>query len=242
MTVRSKTPAPILAQPIVVVGGPTGPSGGPTGPVGSTGNTGPMAATGPRGATGPLGTGPTGPPGSAVTFTGPTGKVGPPGPLGPTGWTGPQAPYGQPLTWDEDYYNTPLTNSTTLEQSFGYGAYFRVYLVGTGAVFVIMSGTLINACTPGSTLSLRGRYGSGTLSPNFCDVSGFGNAFSSPQTYIATSSPAHTAFTIHGILYGLQHNADGDFTTWFDISVTGAPIGGVTLKDVQFSAIEIKND
>jgi hypothetical protein len=85
MTVQSKTPAPIWAQPVVVVGGPTGPSGGPTGTTGPTGSTGPVASsvtgnTGPRGLTGP--TGNTGP----AAATGPTGMT---GPVGSPGMTGP---------------------------------------------------------------------------------------------------------------------------------------------------------
>lgn len=91
MTVQSQIPAPITAQPVVVVGGPTGPSGGPTGntgPTGSMGLTGPTAATGRTGPTG--NTGPTGVTGAGA-FTGPTGYTGPPGSLGQTGPTGPVA-------------------------------------------------------------------------------------------------------------------------------------------------------
>lgn len=94
MTIKVLAPAPIMAQPVVVVGGPTGPAGGPTGPSGVTGATGPtaQASTGP---TGPFGTGPTGTTGS----TGPrgqTGFTGPPGTPGPTGLsaTGPQGVTG----------------------------------------------------------------------------------------------------------------------------------------------------
>jgi hypothetical protein len=82
-------PAPILARPVVVVGGPTGPFGGPTGPQGVTG---PLGMTGPVGALGPTGSvGFTGPAGSAATFTGPTGSTGPAGSPGAagTGATGP---------------------------------------------------------------------------------------------------------------------------------------------------------
>ena len=84
MTVQSKTPAPILAQPVVVIGGPTGPASGLTGPTGPLGPTGPVLAsltgnTGPRGATG--NTGPIGPSG----LTGPIGMTGPPGSPGQTG-------------------------------------------------------------------------------------------------------------------------------------------------------------
>jgi hypothetical protein len=84
--IQSKTPAPILAQPVVVVGGPTGPAGGATGVPGPTGEIGPTGAgafTGPTGSLGP--SGPTGPVGVGVT--GPAGMTGPPGPggIGPTG-------------------------------------------------------------------------------------------------------------------------------------------------------------
>jgi len=90
MTVQSKTPSPIFAQPIVVVGGPTGPSGGPTGTTGPTGPVG-SAATGVTGSTGNIGpTGSTGPAGAGA-FTGPTGATGPVGSsAGPTGPTGSQ--------------------------------------------------------------------------------------------------------------------------------------------------------
>lgn len=87
MTTQSKTPAPILAQPVVVVGGPTGPAGGATGVAGSTGPTGPVATsitgnTGPRGLTGPTGII------GAAGITGPTGFTGPPGSPGATGAKG----------------------------------------------------------------------------------------------------------------------------------------------------------
>lgn len=98
MTVQVIASAPVAAQPVVVVGGPTGPSGGPTGPTGAsatgpTGYTGSAGATGPTGATGFSATGPTGATG-ATGYTGPPGNLGPtgsgsPGPTGYTGYTGP---------------------------------------------------------------------------------------------------------------------------------------------------------
>lgn len=96
MTVTVISPAPIMAQPVVLVGGPTGPSGGPTGVTGTTGPTGPTAPsfTGP---TGPSGAGATGPTG----MTGPRGQTGFTGPVGNQGSTGaastvagPQGPTG----------------------------------------------------------------------------------------------------------------------------------------------------
>lgn len=77
MAVTVNAPAPVMAQPVRVAGGFTGP----TGP--GVGSTGPTGASGPTGNTGPLGTGPTGP--SGVASTGPTGRTGPTGFTGPVG-------------------------------------------------------------------------------------------------------------------------------------------------------------
>jgi hypothetical protein len=103
MAVPVVVPAPIAAQPVVVVHGPTGPTGpgvGATGPTGLTGATGRTGYSGPTGWTGATGvTGATG----AGAFTGPTGFTGPPGSggatgitgaTGPTGFTGPIGPTG----------------------------------------------------------------------------------------------------------------------------------------------------
>ena len=92
MPIIDSDPAPIKAQPVVVVLGPTGstgPAGGPTGPTGPIG----ISIAGPTGSMGLSITGATGPTGSSVVTgpTGPTGKTGPPGSIGPsvTGGTGP---------------------------------------------------------------------------------------------------------------------------------------------------------
>lgn len=76
MTVSVNGPAAVMARPIVLALGPTGPSGGPTGTTGPTGPTGFTGPTGQRGATGSAG--------ADSTVTGPTGNT------GPTGFTGPQ--------------------------------------------------------------------------------------------------------------------------------------------------------
>ena len=76
MPVVVNAPAPVMAQPVRVAGGFTGPTGA------SPGSTGPTGNTGPSGPTGAVGTGPTG----AQGFTGNTGKT---GVTGPTGFTGP---------------------------------------------------------------------------------------------------------------------------------------------------------
>jgi hypothetical protein len=99
MPIIDSDPAPISAQPVVVVHGPTGATGafgGPTGPTGAQGN----AIVGPTGPTGVRGVSPTGPTGAGAFTgpTGPTGTTGPPGSAGPTGAgtgvTGPAGPTG----------------------------------------------------------------------------------------------------------------------------------------------------
>ena len=91
MTVNVLGPAPILARPVVVASGftgPTGPSMGPTGFTGPTGFGAFTGPTGPQGVTGPIGLlGPTGVQGPQG-FSGPQGLTGPPGSATNTGATG----------------------------------------------------------------------------------------------------------------------------------------------------------
>ena len=167
MATQSTTPAPIMAQPVVVVGGPTGPSGGPTGGMGPTGTTG---YTGPSGMTGPTGirgfTGPTGAPG-VTAFTGPTGPFGPPGsvgaassvtgPTGAVGATGPSAtiPAGRFVST----YNssTTLTGIGTSQVCFGLNvSYTPSY---SGRLLLIASGMVQN--TTANAAQAFGFYGSG---------------------------------------------------------------------------------
>ena len=109
MPVTVNAPAPVMAMPVRIAGGFTGPPSGLTGPTGATGAsqigpTGPLgtgptgaAATGPTGPVGATGkTGYTGPVGSSVTGPAGPGATGPTGPqgAGPTGNTGPTGPTG----------------------------------------------------------------------------------------------------------------------------------------------------
>lgn len=92
MTVLVQGPARVMARPIVIASGLTGPSGGPTGATGNTGPTGPTGSAGPSGPTGTASvvTGPTG----TTGYSGPTGYTGPRGLSGPTGPTGRVGPTG----------------------------------------------------------------------------------------------------------------------------------------------------
>lgn len=98
MAVFVNSAAPVVARPVVIVSGPTGPTGPAVGPTGNTGPTGTL--TGPTGYTGN-----TGHTGASSVVTGPTGAVGPSGLVGPpgnsvtgtTGQTGPIGPTGPSL-------------------------------------------------------------------------------------------------------------------------------------------------
>lgn len=141
MAIVVQGPAPVMARPVVVVGGPTGPAGGPTGSTGSTGptgrtgptgavgatgaastvtgNTGPTGARGQTGLTGPQGqsvTGATGPNGSTAGDTGPTGATGSGGP-GPTGPSG--GPTGATGVSGPTGATGPLTGSLTINTQTG---------------------------------------------------------------------------------------------------------------------------
>lgn len=141
MTVLVQGPARVMARPVVVASGLTGPSGGPTGPTGNTGPTGvsgPTGARGPTGAagaassvTGPTGysgpTGYTGPQGNTITgptgqmgsFTGPTGPSGA-GPTGAIGPTGPSAgPTGATGVTGPTGYTGPAVASLTINKQTG---------------------------------------------------------------------------------------------------------------------------
>jgi hypothetical protein len=236
MTVQSKTPSPIWAQPVVVVGGPTGPSGGPTGAIGPTGSTGPtaMGVTGPTGHIGSTGiTGPTG----AGAFTGPTGMTGPvgSGSIGPTGYTGPVGPFNtSALTWNQNQFGNPTGNVSTTEKAMGLN--FQITPVGTGVVFVIISGMVLNSTAAGNGVTIIGRHGTGAAPANGA-TTGLGTAFGAPQHFIASTTAGQQGFSVHDIVFNLPLGS----TTWFDLSIAAITGGGATVKDVQFSAIEIFN-
>lgn len=179
MTVQVIEPAPIMARPVVVVGGATGPSGGPTGATGatgSTGRTGPtgLSPTGPTGlgATGPTGptaatgaTGPFGPPGNqgptGQSAVGTTGNTGPTGPLGtgPTGSTGNTGPSGGPTGPTGPTGRTGATGATGPSQTLG----IEVVIDGQGSVIATGLGPWIEvpfACTITESTLLADQTGS----------------------------------------------------------------------------------
>jgi hypothetical protein len=238
-------PAPIMARPVAVVGGPTGPSGGPTGPTGAQGSASVTGATGYTGPTGVIGyTGPTGSPGAGA-FTGPTGMTGPPGigspstvvgPTGPAGVPGATGSIGNALTWNEGKVASPAGNISTTETAMGLGSSFHISPVNTGVVFVLISGIVLNSTAAGDGVTITGRHGTGTAPANGA-TSGLGTAFGLPQHFVASTPAGQQGFSVHDVVFGLSVGV----VRWFDLSIAAVTAGGATVKDVQFSVIEISN-
>lgn len=200
MVVQVIASAPVMAQPVVVVGGATGPSGGPTGatgptgssftgPTGMTGLTGPTGATG-GGTTGPTGakgaTGPSGPPGNigptgnnAVGATGPSGPQGGAGPTGPQGPFGPTGPSGGPTGATGITGPTGATGATGPSQTSGWE------FVADGQGSVLTAKTLgywevpFN-CTVNQVTMLADQSGSITMDLYVCTYAQFDSGATHP--------------------------------------------------------------
>jgi hypothetical protein len=244
MSTQSNTPAPIMAQPIVVIGGPTGPGGGPTGPTGpqgavsltgATGNTGPTGRTGPTGITGATGAG---------AFTGPTGFTGPPGIGAPSTVTGPTGPTGVGPTGGgggglsnhvTGQLDLPAGNVSTTEKAMGLGAFgAKITPASSGNVFVIFAGVALNSTAAGDGVTITGRYGTGTPPANG-DTTGLGIQWSTSQQFVASTPAGQQGFCLHAIVSGLTVGTQA----WFDISIVAVGAGGATVKNVQYTLIEL---
>lgn len=257
MATQSSTPAPIMAQPVVVVGGPTGPASGLTGPTGpqgmasltgATGYTGPTGAlgtgptgatgvgafTGPRGMTGPLGdAGPTGSTGATgPQGTGPTGFTGMTGDFGPTGPTGPQGT----LSGTRYLYQslaTPITGIGVSAVAFGLAAPYTPS--STGRVMVWISGMVQNTVASQFTI-LTARYGTGSA-PVPGATTGLGTSFGIPVNALDSANSATDAwvgFTLVGVLPNLTIGT----AYWFDVAAMTDGGSGGGLRDVQLVLIE----
>lgn len=236
MTTQSSVSAPIMARPVVVVGGPTGPASGLTGPTGPQGAASLTGATGPIGPTGPYGlTGPTGHTGLGA-FTGPTGFTGPPGSvgapstvIGPTGATGPQG-------------SIPTARSMFLTAAGPFGPYGTSYTalglgftytpVASGRVFLTFSGRARNSAGSTGGVTIAGIYGTGTA-PAAGATTGLGTQFSIPQHMVAQSSSDQQAFTVMGVI---------DLTIgtpyWCGISILSTNGTNAYAMDIQFTLLE----
>lgn len=235
MSVHTITPAaPVMARPVVVVSGHTGPSGGPTGP---TGELGPTGAPGPAsviGPTGPFGTGPTGQLGPTGTdgprgLTGPPGAVGSPGPIGPTGVIGPTGTALQGVFSTQAFgpigpYGTSLT-------AIGIGISYAIKT--TGFVCVTISGMVRNSTgSGGGETYLNGIYGQGTP-PVAGQTTALGAEMSCPIHFKTIDPDGYYGFTIQFI-----STFPGLSLWWFDLAFASI-VGSVSyVRDVQYTVIE----
>ena len=236
MSTQSNTPAPIAAQPVVVIGGPTGPSGGPTGPSGSTGPTGPIAATGitgPRGQTGPTGfTGSTG----AGAFTGPTGMTGPvgggsPGPTGPvgvTGATGPQGSIPSGRTANKTLA-TPLTGIGITVTAFGVALTYTPSISGNLLLFV--NGLAQN--TTANTTNVQLQYGTGSP-PAAGATTGIGTQLGITRRACGAGDGDWVGFGFATTLTGLAIGT----VYWCDVAFAGSGGAGAGVRDVSITILE----
>jgi hypothetical protein len=250
MTVQSAIRAQILAQPAVVVGGPTGPSGGPTGPTGPEGSASVTGATGPMGATGVQGpTGPTGAPGQDTSLTGPTGPTGPPGDVAGIGPTGPTGPPGADLSasgiarvwaYPGEYPNS-ISGVDTIERMIGYGFYFQPQI--TGNMLFIVTGTAENVDNGGTNVTLRvGRDDNSIFPnkgrPNLGDPA-TGTAVGITQEVFAPG--LKVPFTIVGMLK--VDVIPIDLTTfqtyWMSVSVKSTIGSGAGVHDILYTYLEL---
>jgi hypothetical protein len=236
MPTQSYVPAPIMAQPVVIVGGPTGPSNGPTGstgPVGATGIAGATGSVGPTGAFGPTGAaGPTG----AGAFTGPIGLTGPPGSvgiigptgdIGPTGMTGPQG--------ELDGSRSSLQSSTaaigsitTANTAFGLTLYYTPAI--SGRVMVWASGVAQN--TGAATTNVALWSGTGTA-PVASSTSFSGSMAGIAKRCSGSADGDWVGFSLFGLLsltIGTQY--------WFDVVASSSSGSAGSIRDVQIMLIE----
>jgi hypothetical protein len=235
MSTQSSIPAPIMAKPVVVISGHTGPSGGPTGPTGSIGPVGGVGVMGPAGQTGPTGIGPTGPTGIGA-FTGPTGNTGPggsPGPTGSVGSTGPQGPAGS--------YHSGSRKVVSPTGGFGttptfLGLNFTIQPIESSKMMGIAAGVALNSTGGGGAVNITAYYGIGTP-PVAGDTSNGGTtaAFGLTQHIFTTSNTTQVGFTITDIISGMVLGT----TYWFDLMVSTDSGTGATVKDVQIVGAEM---
>jgi len=243
MVTYSNTPSQIMAQPVVVVGGPTGPASGVTGTDGPTGNTGPTGLVGETGPTGPTGFGPTGPQGEGA-FTGPTGGTGPPGSfggmgsVGPTGPQGAQGAQGVPGTgglknWLNTASSGPYGPYGTALTMLGLGVgHLHTTQYGSPRLLIIISGMMRNSTGgAGAGTKISGRYGTGAAPVTGAAVSG--NAFYTDQTHFTTDPDGYSGFSI-SCLASLSSSTP----YWFDLAVASTAGTTAYVKDVLVTVME----
>jgi hypothetical protein len=237
MPIEVLKPAMVVAQPVVVVGGHTGPSGGPTGPMGPTGTVGVTGAVGPIGPTGAVAA--TGPTGAAITGpTGPQGMTGPPGigstgaaATGPTGVAGPGGVFqtidsGSPSpTGPFDYFFRH--QGLTIRLTFSY----------TGRAFVCFTGMFVNNVAGGG-MRIHVRRGPTDFDTPTFGQGLIGNQIGYEKTFASLPMNARIEFSL--IMLDLIGSGAIEREYWYDLAVAATPTGAlVTLFDLEWVLMEI---
>jgi hypothetical protein len=248
MPVRGNIRAPILAQPTVVVGGPTGPPGGPAGAQGPQGPAG-TGAIGPRGITGPTGvTGPTGAAGKDAANLGPTGATGAPGEsaTGPTGPTGPASDFDQHNMYNGRFYyhgdvlsNNGVSGVDTIERMAAEpgGFMWNWWPTSTGKLFVIITGLAENVDAGGTIVT--GRVGSTSTGTPTKGSPVTGTQLGMP---VETYAPGLTIpFTIIGYLEVFMPEVTelGTPGYWFTVSVRSTIGSGAGVRNIAVMIMEV---
>lgn len=244
MTLPTLPAAPIMAQPVVVVRGPTGPGGGPPGPTGpqgvastgAVGNIGPMGPTGATGVIGPTGEG---------AFTGPTGSTGPPGSVGSASFiVGPTGPKGDAGETGADggirnqkYYSTlgPYGPYGTVLTALGLNQTF-VTSSGSDLLWMMITGMVRNAAGgAGGGVELSGRYGDSNfvLPPAAGATSGLGTSYNISVRAFITDPSDYVGFTIIA-----QGQFEGNTVYWFDLAVASTTGTDAYVRDIQMTWLE----
>jgi hypothetical protein len=253
MSTQSNTPAPVAAQPVVVVLGPTGPSGGPTGPTGPMGEATITGATGPTGYTGPsvAVTGPTGATGAGA-FTGPVGMTGPPGSGGTPGVTGPTGPVGAfGHNWLSRLFpGVHVVDNVGQETSMGFQFEFAVQ--SSGYFMLIVTGTCGNTLAANRQVKITGRWNDKAVQdpadPYETRPSFMGEVWGTPQTLINAAANERMSFTVLGVIPRNFPSDDPDepplpigHTCWLDLSIQDpqSATSGAFVADIQIMVLEL---
>lgn len=231
MAVRSNIRAPILSQPIVVIGGPTGPPGGPTGSQGMTG--------------------PTGAHGVDASTIGPTGPTGPAGQIAATGPTGPTGPAGGLPQGDANFprftmYNDPtdqdhIDTIDTIERMVGNGSWYFIPQF-TGNMFFMVTCLVTNVDAGGTIVSLRiGRQAGfeGGRQPRPGDPA-FGNIVGLPvETYAPGLAIPVTIIGQTTVLPVPTFQYPFFMSYWMDLSIKSTIGSGAGVKEITYLALEL---
>jgi hypothetical protein len=255
MPIQSSIRAPVLAQPSVVVGGPTGPAGGPTGPTGPEGSASITGATGSRGATGLQGpTGSTGSRGLDAELMGPTGPTGPAGAIAATGPTGATGIRGTGIDMNTGDINFPriyqyvdavgeayISGVDTIERMVGGGWYFIPQF--TGNMFLMVTGLAENVDAGATHVTLR--IGRGGFTPYTPPRPARGDPVIGTKVGVTQEifAPGMTIpFTLIGLVtvdveptFVYPYFAD----YWIDLSIKSSIGSGAAVREVSYFMMEL---